>query len=181
MRSRNIITIVTLTGTGGPNGGLSQAKFSNEWFKSMIDAMNEIGTHLVILSPFCEGNIKEGATEPTKSKIYGWKKITEDNWSGSKGWNYQCVPTPREVPSGWIGIYHPQNWGQGYAGQVCITDAPIRPGFTTGDYPNQEVIPEKLTELAKQVRGAGKGFIKWGQWEKPEIETDAIDAVAGAK
>ena len=32
MRAQGILTVVTITGTGGPDGGLSRAEFSDEWF-----------------------------------------------------------------------------------------------------------------------------------------------------
>ena len=177
MRAKNIVTIVTLTGTGGPDGGLGRPQFSDDWFNSMLDVMIEIGTDLVVLSPYCEGNIKEGAQEPAKSKIRGWANFVDERWTGMKGWNYQCNPKLSEVPTGYIGIYHPQRWDWGYAGQVCITDAPISPRFMTGDYPNEQVIPDQLEAIARQTREAGKGFIKWGQWEHAEIETAAIEAL----
>jgi hypothetical protein len=191
MRNYNIFTLITITGTGGTNwqngGGLALAKYDDAWFNSCLNVILELGPELIMCTPVAEGNIKEGAVEPAKSKIIRWYALTKQRLVGFQlGWNYQCVPTPSQVPSGWVGICHPQTWEAGYANQIVLTDAPINPRITTGTYPTEVVIPSQLTALAKQCRQAGKGFIKWGQWENNTmgdngIETDAIGAVSEAK
>jgi hypothetical protein len=180
MRAQGIVTVVTITGTGGPNGWLSRAEFSDEWFRGCIDLLVNLGTTGVIVCPVAEGCIKEGAGEPTRSKILRWYKITDAKWPGMKGWNFQPRPSADDVPSGWIGIVHPQSRNDGYPGCLILTDAPMRPRYKTGQYPMETIIAPELTSLVRQFRAARKGFIEWGAWERAEIDTVAIQAVGAA-
>ena len=180
MRAQEIVTVVTITGTGGPDGGLSRAEFCDEWFRGCIDLLVSLGTTGVIVCPVAEGCIKEGASEPTRSKILRWYKITEARWPGMKGWNFQPRPSADDVPSGWIGIVHPQSRNDGYPGCLILTDAPMRPRYKTGRYPNETIVAPELTSLVRQFRAAGNGFIEWGTWERAEIGTVAIQAVGAA-
>jgi hypothetical protein len=180
MRAQGILTIVTITGTGGPDGGLSRAEFSDEWFTACINLLVSLGTNGVMVCPVAEGCIKEGADEPTRSKILRWHHITAARWPGMKGWNFQPRPSPGDVPPGWIGIVHPQSRGDGYPGCLILTDAPLFPRYKTGRYPTETIIPSELTAFVRQVRAAGKGYVEWGTWEHAETDTAAIQAVGAA-
>jgi hypothetical protein len=177
MRAEGILTLVTITGTGGPDGWLSRAEFSDEWFTSCINVLVSLGTNGVMVCPVAEGCIKEAADEPTRSKILRWYRITAERWPGLKGWNFQPRPSPGDVPPGWIGIVHPQSRGDGYPGCLILTDAPLFPRYKTGRYPTEAIIPSELTAFVRQVRAAGKGYVEWGTWERAEIDTAAIQAV----
>jgi len=180
MRAQGILTVVTITGTGGPEGGLSRAEFSDEWFTACINLLVSLGTNGVMVCPVAEGCIKEGADEPTRSKILRWHHITAARWPGMKGWNFQPRPSPGDVPPAWIGIVHPQSRGDGYPGCLILTDAPLFPRYKTGRYPTEAIIPSELTAFVRQVRAAGKGYVEWGTWERAEIDTAAIQAVGTA-
>ncbi|MHB8520340.1 MAG: apiosidase-like domain-containing protein [Limisphaerales bacterium] len=180
MRAQGILTVVTITGTGGPDGGLSRAEFSDEWFTACINLLVSLGTNGVMVCPVAEGCIKEGADEPTRSKIFRWHHITAARWPGMKGWNFQPRPSVGDVPPGWTGIVHPQSRRDGYPGCLILTDAPLFPRYKTGRYPNEVIIPSELTSFVRQVRAAGKGYIEWGTWERAEIDTAAIKAVGAA-
>jgi hypothetical protein len=177
MRAQGILTVVTITGTGGPDGGLSRAEFNDEWFTTCINVLVSLGTNGVMVCPVAEGCIKEGADEPTRSKILRWHHITAARWPGMKGWNFQPRPSPGDVPPGWIGIVHPQSRGDGYPGCLILTDAPLFPRYKTGRYPTETIVPSELSAFVRQVRAAGKGYVEWGTWEHAEIDTAAIQAV----
>jgi hypothetical protein len=180
MRAQGILTVVTISGTGGPDGDLSRAEFNDEWFTACINLLVSLGTNGVMVCPVAEGCIKEGADEPIHSKILRWHHITAARWSGLKGWNFQPRPSRGDVPPGWIGIVHPQSRGDGYPGCLILTDAPLFPRYKTGRYPTEAIIPSELTAFVRQVRAAGKGYVEWGTWEHAEIDTAAIQAVGAA-
>lgn len=178
MREYNILTLITLTGTGGGEGGFGHPKYTDQWIRDIVDVVVSLGHELVMICPTAEGDIKEGATEPARTKFRKLHDEINARWTGLKGYNLITNPHPTQVPEGWIGIYHPQAWGRGYKGQLCVTDAKVRPDINQGQYPNEKVIPDKLTAFAQQTHDEGKGFIYWGQRDNKEIEQAALDALS---
>jgi hypothetical protein len=183
MRAKGITTLITSAGTGGGDGGLANSRFSDAWQSRVLAVMKRLGPELVIYSPVCEGNIKEASDPNVQRKILGWHTMTQVQLVGWKlGWNFQCRPTPQDVWPGWIGICHPQNWSDGFPGQIILTDARMTPRINEhdGDYPNEVVIPGALTNFFTQRTKAGISCIYWGQWETNKINTAAVAAVAVA-